>query len=580
MLHILDGGIPRRTTDGGAVKVEYDRGTGREMAAYIPRAIMPTIKAMADGSDRFWSVDGGLRVADVRIDPAHAGMPDESNREWRTVLVAGLRRGGESVYALDITQPDKLTSVTVTEPFEETVLVPDVTAGASVATCWANTGDGDEGCDEDLTFPHPLWEFDDTVEVDDERMRLDEDFNGEPDLAQTWSIPNVGRIQVEEDGSVVDKFVAIFGGGLDPERPGLRGNWLYIVDIETGKAIYKYKLDGSTPSEPAAVDTNQDGLLDRVYIGTTRGFIYRLDLGPDAGGSMPLVADHTVFVEVDGVLKAVVGERRFTDRVPRVVFDNVDSATGRRLPFFFRPSIVFSPLLSPNYALAVGDGDRENLWSRVNTSGRFYVFVDDTDQRGGGPITADNLARVTPDAATTSADYLLSPDAGNRNGWYMQLEAEERVVANAFALSGVLVFSTFQPEVEDLDDPDNRNLRLCARRGESRAFAVLATNANGVLFDENSNRARSMTVNTLVSKAFADLATTRKPPSGDDTTNPAPPPLPPDMQLVMDELKKLFPSNCRFASYRVDIRAVAADTEVVEIAPVPVCVIEKNWREF
>jgi hypothetical protein len=48
----------------------------------------------------------------------------------------------------------------------------------------------------------------------------------------------------------------------------------------------------------------------------------------------------------------------------------------------------------------------------------------------------------------------------------------------------------------------------------------------------------------------------------------------------MDNLKKLFPENCRFANYRVDIKTIAADTRVERIAPIPICLVEKNWKEY
>jgi len=49
---------------------------------------------------------------------------------------------------------------------------------------------------------------------------------------------------------------------------------------------------------------------------------------------------------------------------------------------------------------------------------------------------------------------------------------------------------------------------------------------------------------------------------------------------LYEYLKSFFPANCRFANYRVDIKGVRADTGVELIAPVPVCVIEKNWKEY
>jgi hypothetical protein len=49
---------------------------------------------------------------------------------------------------------------------------------------------------------------------------------------------------------------------------------------------------------------------------------------------------------------------------------------------------------------------------------------------------------------------------------------------------------------------------------------------------------------------------------------------------VMETLRALFPSQCRFANYRIDVKTVAADTSIERIAPIPVCLIEKNWKEF
>ncbi|MDH3254563.1 MAG: PilC/PilY family type IV pilus protein [Acidobacteriota bacterium] len=586
MLHFFDSGIPRRISSGGQVSVQYDRGTGKEVAAFVPRAALPILKTLSETVDHQWSVDGGLTVADIYMDPMHDGNPTAGDREWRTVVIAGMRRGGESVYALDITQPDPLKEVTITEPVPQTVLIPDVVDGASVPPCWNKTESGDNTCGADLRFAEPLWEFSDTVVVEGTRVRLDEDNggvgNGEADFAQSWSKPNIGRIQLNVGGTIEDRFVAIFGGGIDPDKRDLRGNWLYVVDIETGQTIYKKQLDGSAPSEPAAVDTNQDGLLDRIYIATTKGYLYRVDLGPDGSGNLPELNSFALSVEVGGVLKSVPNQMRF-DRTPTIVFDGIDSTTGTRLPFYFRPSVIFTPRLSPSFALAIGEGDRENLWSVAPRGGRFFVFSDDTDLFGG-PITADVLEPLTPTSLNTStSDFLFSPEGGKRHGWYITLAPNERVVADSFALSGITFFTTFTPDVESSVDPDNKKLRLCSRRGDSKAFAMLTNNGNGVLFDTNSNRTRSMDVNTLVSRAFADLAISKNDPSDPNVPpdqEPPPNELPANLQLIMDELKKLFPANCRFANYRIDIRAVAADTEVVDVAPVPVCLIEKNWREF
>lgn len=48
----------------------------------------------------------------------------------------------------------------------------------------------------------------------------------------------------------------------------------------------------------------------------------------------------------------------------------------------------------------------------------------------------------------------------------------------------------------------------------------------------------------------------------------------------MESLKALFPKNCKFANYRIDVKTVAADTTIQFIAPIPVCIVDKNWKEF
>jgi hypothetical protein len=610
MIHFFDAGVAKKVSN---TEVRFGVGSGAELFAYVPRAILPKVKSLVGSLNHQWSIDGAPTLGDVYIDPAHAGTPTDDEREWRTVLVSGLRRGGEIVYALDVTHPDSLKEETLTGPPVQTVIVP-VTAPnpttpptltpVSLPDCRdsASTLTGSDRSDLkdcNLKFPAPLWEFDDAVVIDGATIRLDEDDNGAADLAQTWSKPNITRIQIEDlAGNVVDRFVAVFGGGLDPERPNQRGDWLYMVDVETGREIYKKQLinpydanlsGGSAPAEPALIDINQDGITDKIYIPTTGGFVYRVDLEPDADGDPPLLESFNITITVGGEPEQVAVERiNAADREPRAVFDNINTLTGNRLPFFFQPTAIFTPLLAPHFGIALGDGDRENLWSQtpgpsadVSGSGRFYVFVDDTDQFGG-PITAAVLEQIAEGSGEAiGQDFLFNPQAGNRHGWYMTLEPEERVISEAFALSGITVFSTFTPETESTADPDNPALRLCSRRGTSEVFAVLTTNANGVLFDESDNRTRSKEIQTLVSRVFANPAGTRTEPGDAPPPGGEPPPgLSDNLLKVMDELKQLFPANCRFANYFTMLTAQVADTSVEEIAPIPICIIEKNWREF
>ncbi|HYU31195.1 MAG TPA: PilC/PilY family type IV pilus protein [Thermoanaerobaculia bacterium] len=605
MVHAFDAG---RWDDA---RQKFDNGTGREVFAVIPRPVMPRVlDEVQTPSVREWSVDGTLKVADVFIDPVHNGTPDPALREWRTVMVGGLREGGGGYFAVDVTQPDKLdaNSADKNVPQPVNTYVPSCTAFSGADKLLVSPGATDCGR---APYPAVLWELTDAAydssgnlvtDSSGKAVALDEeagvDENGDgikeswyPDLGETWSVPNLGRIKLCEGTScspgssdVKDKFVAVFGGGLDPDKRERRGNYIYMVDVETGKVIYKRRLDGSAPSDPAAVDTDLDGYLDRIYIGTTKGFLYRIDLGLDGSGKVPRLEQ----VTVTGVDTKVYTAMRIKDVdslgrpqwVPKLIF-----STGGR-PIYFRPSVLFVARLA-RYALLFGTGDREDLWSKTGLEGRFYVFVDESDKLATLPVTEASLQEVQAAAAdVTDADYLLGRPEGQR-GWYLRLDVDERVITDAFALSGVTFFTSYQPSTcIGLFDPNTNvctqtttTTKLCAKTGKSRVFIVNTSSANSFLVGSDNQRTKYFMVADFVTNPYVEQGPTKNPLSVTSTGTNADQ-LTASLQQVMEELKKLFPRDCKFANHRLDIKTVSSDTGVIFIAPLPVCVIEKNWKEL
>ena len=635
----------------------FDNGSGKEIFAYIPRTVMPTLTGFANSVKHQYTVDGTPRAADVFIDPVkEAGstvFPDPNQREWRTVVITGFREGGRGYFALDITQPSPVTD---SNPRAPGVFVPEddyIDLGASTTpanlfasapTCMSTDTDGDgivdsvpAGCGS-VPFPAPLWNFDDTILDSGIRYQLDEDGpldgggipvgNGLPDLGSSWSTPNIGRIRICKAGGtkchpdisgdptaadhLVDRFVAVFGGGMDRDSKttpvsALRGNWLYMVDVETGQVIYKRQLIGAAPSEPAAVDTDQDGYLDRVYLGTIAGNLYRVDLKPDASGNLPALVPTTVRgLDPAGGPSTTLSTLRIPASawVPHILFDTrapSPTASTPYRPIYERPSVIFVAKLGL-YALAFGTGDREDLWSTISDAGRFYVFVDDVTDLDAlatpkTELVPMPLAAIAPDDAFTSAntDFLLDV---NHRGWVLQLGANERVITDAFALSGVTVFSSFTPKVVDENGAvinvgcssggtghggggPGPPVATCARLGDSQIFVVNTTNANGLLVSDSGADTRYRVLANFVTNPFAEPGATKRAAgtgSGSDQHNADE--LTPRLTQIMNGLKALFPANCKFANYRIDIKTIAADTSLEFIAPVPVCIIERNWKEF
>jgi hypothetical protein len=577
-IHGFDAGQFEHDVVGQQLDGRYTFGTGRELFAHITRSMMVHTQKMTADEHHF-GVDGGLVVDDVFIDPLHSGTPDPDQREWRSVVFGTYREGERGVFALDVTQPDPVEAVNV-ENFagqSDIAWVPGPSVGV-VPECAALGGSPGSGCGT-LSYPAQLWEFKDLCPVSssgvastaascgdqlwdfDEQclatgsagqqlfaVSCDEDSNGQPDLGYSWSQVNTGRILVNvqgEDDPVV-KFVAVFGGGLDAaDKTGI-GNWIYMVDVETGKAIYKRSVASAVPSEPAAVDTNQDGIVDTLYLGTAGGQLYKVDM------SSPADLDPTTLRLDDS-----------SQWEPFQIFD-----TGGR-PIYYPPTVTFVASQG-KYALAFGTGERVDLFSSTFTgqTGRFYMILDPGFQPGvgalaSGPLTESSFQQIDAFADGLDIDLLNSPLTGMQPGWVLQLAANERLVTKAVLISGLLVFSTFHPFAPE----------LCDYSGNGSVYALLATNANSIA---GPTEDRATTVEGFAGRAVITPAGMAQAGANGETTDPFDTQR---MQNIRSNLMDLFPSDCRFGNFNLNVSVALSNTSVMSVATVPVCVARKNWTE-
>jgi len=416
----------------------YDGGTGKELFGWAPNAVMSRFKTLATGEFHHYTVDGTPTIVDVYIDPSHSGTPDvTAGREWRTIAIFGERNGGDSFVALDVTKPDTYDSN------------GEAISGSDDMPGCLNGGTGCAG-----NYPALLWEFSD---------RVDEDGNGYPDMRQTWSRPVVGWIKVRVEGASADsapetRNVAIVGGGYDGSLVG--GNFLYMIDIETGRLLLKAPVAGSVPCEVAALDFNFDGYIERLYWGDVMGSLWRLDTSNVA----------TVSATTGRIVYAV-GEWQAPYKLLSV---------GTEQRFFQRPLIVLSGFTlsgAPMFSVGLGSGDREEIFTRDPTViNRFYMVSDRDD---GATLTESNLQRfeTASAAVTTGTNYLLD---STLRGWYLVLDAYEKVNTAAIAVENTAVFSTFTPsdQISIEPDPENPGQFLCREAGNARTYLVDTTNAN------------------------------------------------------------------------------------------------------
>ena len=149
---------------------------------------------------------------------------DNEDKRWRTMIMGGLRNGGSSYYALDVTYPT--ASVTDTIPANEPY----------PAYMWGFPCDG---CASSLN-PGTATE--------------------KPYMGYTWSEPVITRVRVKSESGAnpdgYDRWVAVFGAGYhphgDPNGSDYRqlgdagftpkGRAIYMVDVTTGEVLAKIAM--------------------------------------------------------------------------------------------------------------------------------------------------------------------------------------------------------------------------------------------------------------------------------------------------------------------------------------------------
>ena len=529
-LHGFDAGVWDRD-NGGTFDDTWDLGSGREIFAYAPSAIMngnfPALLNIPGRAQYF--VDGSMGKGDVFIDPANNGTPTPAERIWRSVVVGTLRQGGDYVFALDVTQPDKIDAQGIKTANKDSA--PDCLNGGGGAGCTAGTV-------VSRNYPEILWEVTDT---------------SIPRMGQTWSRPTVGRIRVLDAGTPRDKYVAIFGGGFDPTfRPGdsilladqvcpptcparkaTRGRSVYIVDIETGRILSKLS-DGDDsavgavdfapmPAPPAVVDFDDDGYLDLAYIGDVNGRMWRIDLTPDSSASRGICNN------CDTSTQTVSGYRPFL-LYDASTSDGTTPSTQPIEPIFQDAALIYiSGGLRPSLGVAFGTGDRAEL-ARQNTSVQRFYYVIDSGQ--AATLHEGDLRNLTPNGGITPT----GAGAGTDNeGFLLDFATlNEKTISSVLSTQGFLTLITFTP---DSTSP-------CATNGNSFRYRFFFLNGNpgynssaptGTFADYRANLGPGLTTESQVT--LSDGTTTNMF-LRDDKFMPPPEIVPADLSTINENWKE------------------------------------------
>jgi len=457
MLHALTSGVYNSATK------EYTMPSGAatfgdELWAYIPQALLPHLKWLADPDyTHVYYCDLKPKVFDAKID--HDG---DGDTEWRTLLLLGLNLGGKEIQATgDFDYDEGAGTADTTETFTSSYSCLDIT---------------------DPRNPGVLWE------------------RSYDDLELTTSFPAVIKVK--------DKWFAVFGSG--PSTYGgttTKQGHVFVVDLATGAPyqsstgidwLFHTTESNAFMNSPVSVDVGLDYSVDAVYFGDAyydssqtipwRGKLYKVVI-PWVDGAGNYDGDNTT-----------PNKLNYSD-------DPLSTATNKKWQFVSllnaeRPvtsSVALSMDQFDNVWIYVGSGRYLDASDKSNTDQQYMFGVKDpfynkdptnstyyhkyttsrevalTDLFNSDPYLILNNGEVYLDSDSDglldySTEYVSATPYGNwsqlltaarlEDGWIRSLIISgERIVTKFTILGGIVFTPSFDPDAD-----------ICGYGGESYLY--------------------------------------------------------------------------------------------------------------
>ena len=362
----------------------FDSKTGKELFSFIPEELLDNLtilqRNIGNWNNRPYGMDGPLVALQQGVGPAA-----------KTRVVAGMRRGGRSYYALDVTNR---TSPTL---------------------AWSITGGVTSGFNE---------------------------------LGQSWSTPVATTVSY--GGSPVE--VLIFGGGYDTNQDQRKslplndsmGRGVFMVRADNGQLLWSagnpqhapdlevLGMVASVPSGPAVIDLDDDGLADRIYVTDTNANLFRFDIDPENTGRNDFAS---------GGLLAALNEDTLEDN--RRVYNTPDVA------------LVLPGDAEPLLTISFGSGFRAHPLETGVRDRFYTIFDRDTrpgetTSFDDGPVTdpATQLYDAT-DNKIGSSDRDVADAARaelqKRRGAFIEMRDGEKVLTTSRTFNNRVIFATFEP---------------------------------------------------------------------------------------------------------------------------------------
>ncbi|MDD8059389.1 MULTISPECIES: pilus assembly protein [Shewanella] len=398
-------------TNAGFLHMFKDNGdTVEESWAFMPQELLPNLRELrANVPTGIHSVYGMDSSPVAYVERNASGAVDKA---W---LFVGMRRGGKSYYALNITNPDS---------------------------------------------PQFMW-------------KVDPSSAGMSDMGQSWAEPVVTLIPGVPAGNTSSASatpVVIIGGGYNPSNKDgasvgtddTTARSVYILNAATGALVHQFgaasgsnktQLPGivdSIPNSVAILDSNNDNLTDRIYATDTGANVWRMDLPSASATDSTNPWTAFKFASLGGSTQAT--DRRFfaEPAVAQTVFTNISQVSVTDASNNTTTSITYQNI--PYDAVTVGSGNRPHPLDTTR-SDKFFVlqdrnvvtksFTGATGREIPAALELSNLYNVSSAAPTTEAENIAF---GAKRGWYYNFGSSgEKSLSASTIIQGRVYFTSYVP---------------------------------------------------------------------------------------------------------------------------------------
>jgi type IV pilus assembly protein PilY1 len=374
------------TNDGYLHAIAGD--TGQELWSFIPKQLLSNLTRLYfDPNSKYkqYGIDGN--VVPIVKDVDQDGIVEPADGDF-VIIIFGMRRGGTTYFALDVTNKN------------------------SPSLLWTNTF---------------------------------------AESGESWSSPVVARVDIGSVAQNADKAVVVIGGGYDtvhdtaahPLNPDGQGAGVFMLDLISGARLWRAgadvgadlqlavagrEMDRAIPNEVRVIDLSGDGYADRMYATDLGGQVWRFDIINGQNPSNLVAGGVIAQLGAEGLsgTPGAAETRRFynatdvsliTDKQQQRRFIAVSVGSGYRAHPF--------DLSAADRFFSLRDGDVFNQLSQNDYD--TYAIITDAD-----------LIEVSGQTQTviTSAD----------SGWKFTVPNNEKILADSLTFDDQIFFVAFSPD--------------------------------------------------------------------------------------------------------------------------------------